>query len=74
MHGHEGCKDFRLPKTRTEWWAEKINRNKQKDAESIEALKQNGWFVRIVWECELSDSNRENTIESIINELNCRLK
>jgi hypothetical protein len=27
-----------------------------------------------VWECELSDSNRENTIESIINELNCRLK
>lgn len=72
-HGHEGCKDFSLPKTRTEWWAAKINGNVKKDAESIEALKKDGWCVRVVWECELSDSNKESTIESIINELNSRI-
>ena len=73
-HGHEGCRDFSLPKTRTEWWAAKINGNKKKDWENIEALKKDGWYVRVVWECELSENNKKSTIESIINELNSRLK
>ena len=33
-HGHEGCKYFVVPKTRTKWWLEKINRNKQKEKEN----------------------------------------
>ena len=32
-HGHENCKDFSLPKTRTDWWNEKIINNIKKDAE-----------------------------------------
>jgi DNA mismatch endonuclease (patch repair protein) len=30
-HGHEGCKNFVVPKTRTEWWMEKIGRNREND-------------------------------------------
>ncbi len=33
--GHEGCKYFVVPKIRTKWWLEKINRNKQLDTENF---------------------------------------
>lgn len=67
-HGHEGCKYFVVPKTRTEWWLNKINRNKQKDTESTEALKKQGWKVITVWECELIPNRKENKLKSLIKE------
>jgi DNA mismatch endonuclease (patch repair protein) len=41
-HGHEGCKYFVVPKTRTKWWLEKINCNKQLDTENTRQLKKIG--------------------------------
>ena len=35
-HGHEGCKYFVIPKTRTEWWTEKIRKNKEAKTMAIE--------------------------------------
>ena len=52
-HGHEGCKYFVVPKTRTEWWLEKIRRNREKDDEAQDLLWQAGWRVFVLWECEL---------------------
>ena len=52
-HGHDGCKYFVVPKTRTEWWLEKINRNIEKDGEARSALAAAGWKVIVVWECEI---------------------
>jgi DNA mismatch endonuclease (patch repair protein) len=52
-HGHEGCRYYVIPKTRTEWWLEKINRNKSNDQRSENALKQMGWKVINLWECEI---------------------
>jgi DNA mismatch endonuclease (patch repair protein) len=52
-HGHEGCKYYVVPKTRTKWWLEKIDRNKQIDATSVAVLQDNGWKVMEIWECEL---------------------
>ena len=52
-HGHAGCRYFVVPKTRTEWWLEKINRNIEKDGESRSALEAIGWKVIVVWECEI---------------------
>lgn len=52
-HGHKGCKDFVMPKTRTEWWTAKINRNRENDAKHRKALKKLGWKVIEVWECGL---------------------
>ena len=41
-HGHEGCKYFVIPQTRRKWWADKISRNKQLDAEHMTRLKKLG--------------------------------
>jgi len=68
-HGHEGCKDFAPPKTRTEWWLNKISGNKKNDAKTIAQLEEQGWRVVIVWECELTPKNREKTIISLVDKL-----
>src|SRR5436190_3050879 len=52
-HGHKDCKYFVVPKTRTEWWLTKIDRNKLNDAKSKRVLKKKGWKVLELWECDL---------------------
>lgn len=65
-HGHEGCKYFRLPKSNVEFWKEKIERNLERDKESMQALFDLGWKVIRVWECELRNkANREDTLNKI---------
>jgi len=53
-HGHQGCKDFRIPKTRTEWWKAKIEGNVARDKRQQEELRKLGWKVVVIWECELT--------------------
>ena len=57
-HGHEGCSNFRTPKTRTEWWTEKLERNKARDDQVTSELKTRGWRVLVIWECEVDDPAR----------------
>lgn len=67
-HGHEGCKYFRLPKSNVEFWKEKIERNIERDRESMQALFDLGWKVIRVWECELRNkADREDTLNKIYN-------
>ncbi|WEF30700.1 very short patch repair endonuclease [Pseudoduganella chitinolytica] len=54
-HRHRGCSLARLPKSRVEFWTEKLERNRQRDARNVEALQALGWGVLTVWECELQD-------------------
>lgn len=67
-HGHENCKYFVVPKTRTEWWLNKINSNKKKYTESVYALKKQGWKVITIWECELKPITKDKKLKSIIRE------
>lgn len=63
-HAHEGCDYFKIPKTRTEWWKEKLYGNRERDKANIEKLKQEGWNVIVVWGCELKPkSNKETLVE-----------
>ena len=64
-HGHKNCKYFVIPKTRTEWWRNKINANKANDAKAIYALQKLGWKVIIIWECRLKTASIENTLSSL---------
>jgi len=41
-HGHSNCKYYVVPKTRTEWWLNKINTNKANDKKAIKAIKKEG--------------------------------
>ena len=54
-HAHQGCKDFRLPKTRTEWWRAKLEGNRQRDQGNVAELEAAGWNVVVVWACELKN-------------------
>lgn len=51
-HGHD-CPVFRWPKTRTEFWKEKITGNQQRDKRNLMDLQAAGWRVLTLWECAL---------------------
>jgi len=55
-HGHD-CRNTK-PHTNKDYWTKKIERNKQRDKYVTRTLKQNGWTVIRVWECELKNENR----------------
>lgn len=65
-HGHS-CHLFKWPKSRIDFWREKIERNKRKDGEALEALKVD-WRVLIVWECALKGRFRQPA-ESLLSEI-----
>ncbi|MCS6627731.1 very short patch repair endonuclease [Roseibacterium beibuensis] len=56
-HGH-GCHLFKWPKTRPDFWREKIGRNCKVDERAKERLLSEGWRVAVVWECALKGSQR----------------
>jgi DNA mismatch endonuclease (patch repair protein) len=64
-HGHEGCRYFVVPKTRTEWWLNKINANHAKDFIAEDKLRSLGWRIIIIWECELKPGRRETALSGI---------
>ena len=68
-HGHEGCKKFVIPKTNTEFWKDKIRSNQERDKEGYVKLKEQGWKVIVVWECELTKQRFDETMNSIFAEL-----
>lgn len=64
-HAHEGCNIFRLPKTNTEYWELKINKNIERDKKVKQALISQGWNVIVIWECMLQKKNREKTFNDL---------
>lgn len=57
-HRHPGCTNSVLPKTRTDFWAAKLNKNVDRDKRNLLALKELGWKVLTIWECEIDDRER----------------
>ena len=69
-HGHDGCKYFQLPQTNTEFWRKKISRNKERDKEEQKRLAKMGWHCITVWECQLKNPHRDQTLRSLAFTLN----
>lgn len=55
-HRHEGCALARLPKSRIDFWTRKLAGNRERDERNITALRDLGWGVLVLWECELEQS------------------
>ena len=70
-HGHKDCRYFVVPKTNTDFWLNKINTNVERDKHKQEALKELGWNVIIVWECELKPKVVAQTLNELMNKLKC---
>lgn len=64
-HGHQNCRYFVVPKTRTEFWTDKIKGNKERDHRNISLLKEAGWNVITVWECELKKIMIDDTLNKV---------
>src|SRR5690606_17349794 len=54
-HRHPGCARATSPKTRAEYWQEKFLRNVARDAARLTELRELGWDVLVVWECETTN-------------------
>lgn len=65
-HAHEGCRYYVVPKTRTEFWLNKIGRNVANDFRQQAELRTEGWRVLTVWECELRPPYREATLQALL--------
>ena len=59
-HGHKGC--CKIPKSNTEFWVNKIRRNQERDQQNYQVLKDNGWHVIVIWECQLKPDRIKETM------------
>lgn len=69
-HGHENCKDFVIPKTRVDFWTEKIETNRHRDKKNKLELNEHGWKTLVIYECELKGLQKEKTLNKLLIELN----
>lgn len=51
-HGHEGCPRSKRPTTNIEFWNKKLDQNIERDKRFQRLLKESGWDVLVVWQCE----------------------
>jgi DNA mismatch endonuclease (patch repair protein) len=58
-HGHD-CAFFRWPKSRQEFWREKIGKNVTRDAKVAADLRAAGWRVLTIWECGMRGKSAED--------------
>lgn len=57
-HGHEECSRSKRPSTNEDFWREKLDKNIERDKETVIALKELGWDILTVWSCEVKDTNK----------------
>jgi DNA mismatch endonuclease (patch repair protein) len=69
LHGHKNCKYYVVPKTRTEWWLNKINGNIANDKKAVSALKKDGWKMIMLWECNLKPKTISRTLTSLLKKI-----
>lgn len=65
-HGHD-CGKGRLPKSNVAFWEDKIVKNRARDAKAVAALKETGWSVLVVWQCQTKDGKvLENALKRFL--------
>lgn len=70
-HRHKGCKYAYTPKSRVKFWKDKFAETVKRDKQHLKQLKENGWEVFIVWECETKDMDKlKKIINKILQEIN----
>lgn len=68
-HGHS-CKRGTLPKTNHKFWLEKIGKNIERDIRNSSELKETGWNIIVVWQCEIKNKDERNIhLNKLIEEI-----
>ena len=58
QHSDPACKIARRPRSNTDYWLPKLERNVARDAEHRARLIELGWRVLVLWECEVASGRR----------------
>lgn len=61
-HGHSDCKYASIPETNYEFWSSKISGNIERDRINTSKLKDLGWRVVEIWQCQLKPKTKEDTL------------
>jgi DNA mismatch endonuclease (patch repair protein) len=69
-HMHDACPSFKWPKTNVEYWESKLKATVNRDKNNIYALREMGWKVIVIWECELTKGKSNVRLEKLIDDLN----
>ena len=64
-HGHQGCKYFVWPQNNADFWKRKIETNIQRDERKQAQLRELGWKVIVIWECQLRRGFRASTLATL---------
>ena len=54
-HKDPACRLARLPKSRLDFWKPKLEGNRRRDSKNCGKLRDLGWDVLVVWECEIEN-------------------
>lgn len=66
-HRHQGCHLARMPKSRVAFWTEKLEANKRRDEVNTRRLKELGWRVLVIWECQMKEKNL-NEVSNVVRQ------
>ena len=61
-HRHDSCREASRPKSNSEYWETKLNRNVERDIRNHSTLRKDNWKVIVFWECELERDTESNTL------------
>ena len=70
-HQHKDCEITNKPRSNTTFWKEKFSKNLERDKRNQRDLKKMGWDPKVIWECEILDTNRKaRDLSPILSRLN----
>lgn len=56
-HQH-GCNQYRMPKSRLDFWLPKLEKNVERDKKVLSELHESGWRTLVIWECQLKERDK----------------
>ena len=65
-HRHKNCKDCTTPTGNRNFWLEKFEGNVKRDRKNQKLLRNAGWKVFVVWQCETEKPEKLNGKLSMI--------
>lgn len=64
-HKHD-CPRFVWPSSNEDYWMPKITRNVERDLKNHQILREQGWRVVVVWECELKEKCFQGAMDKLV--------
>ena len=66
-HQHSGCRDGRIPESNEDYWRPKLRRTQERDQAHQRQLREAGWRVFVVWECEICAERLGTLAQQIVS-------